>query len=91
MELTLIFVISLLSLGFAVFLIQNVLKRDTGTQEMRNISDAIKEGAEAFLRRQNSTIAMLALALAALIFIVYAFIRAHNPNDPVATTTQLAF
>jgi K(+)-stimulated pyrophosphate-energized sodium pump len=90
-ELTLIFVISLLSLGFAVFLIQNVLKRDTGTQEMRNISDAIKEGAEAFLRRQNSTIAMLALALAALIFIVYAFIRAHNLHDPVETSMQLAF
>ena len=91
MELPLIFVISLLALGFAGFLIQNVLKRDTGTPEMRNISDAIKEGAEAFLRRQNLTIAILAVALAALIFVIYAFVRAHNPNDPVGSSTQLAF
>lgn len=91
MELPLIFVISLLALGFAGFLIQNVLKRDTGTQEMRNISDAIKEGAEAFLRRQNQTIAILAVALACLIFVIYAFVRAHNANDPVSSSTQLAF
>jgi K(+)-stimulated pyrophosphate-energized sodium pump len=89
--LILIFVISFLALGFAVFLTVNVLKRDTGTQAMRDISDAIKEGAEAFLRRQNTTIAYLALALAALIFIIYAFVRAHNPADPVDTTTRLAF
>ncbi|MGH9898011.1 MAG: sodium/proton-translocating pyrophosphatase, partial [Pyrinomonadaceae bacterium] len=56
----LIFGISLGSLGFAVFLISNVLKRDTGSEDMRSISDAIKEGAEAFLRRQNRTIAVLA-------------------------------
>lgn len=86
----LIFGISLASLGFAVFLISNVLKRDTGSIDMRNISDAIKEGAEAFLRRQNRTIAMMAVALAALIFIIYAFVRAHNVADPVNSTIELA-
>jgi K(+)-stimulated pyrophosphate-energized sodium pump len=87
----LIFAISFLALGFAVFLTMNVLRRDTGTQAMRDISDAIKEGAEAFLRRQNTTIVYLAVALAALIFIVYAFIRAHNANDPVDRPMILAF
>jgi K(+)-stimulated pyrophosphate-energized sodium pump len=86
----LIFAISLLSLAFAVFLTTNVLKRDTGTPEMRSISDAIKEGAEAFLRRQNTTIALLAVALAALIFIIYAFVRAHNVADPVEKPLTLA-
>ncbi|MBX7220956.1 MAG: sodium-translocating pyrophosphatase [Blastocatellia bacterium] len=90
MELGLIFGISLVALGFAGFLIGDVMKRDTGTPEMRAISDAIKEGAEAFLRRQNKTIIMLAVALAAVIFILYAFVRTPNPNDPVTDPKVLA-
>ena len=70
MELNLILGISVLGLLFALYLIRDVLKRDTGTAEMRVISDAIKAGAEAFLRRQNRTIAYLATALAAVIYIL---------------------
>ena len=89
MELTLIFGISILGLLFALYLVRNVLKRDTGNEKMQEISNAIKTGAEAFLRRQNRTIAYLAVALAALIYILYAFVRAHNANDP-ASTANLA-
>lgn len=91
MELSIIFGISVLGLLFAIFLANNVLKRDTGTPQMQVISDAIKSGAEAFLRRQNRTIAFLAFALACLIYILYAFVRAHTANDPVSTAGQLAF
>jgi K(+)-stimulated pyrophosphate-energized sodium pump len=90
MELKLILAISVLGLLFAVYLIRDVLKRDTGTEKMREISDAIKAGAEAFLRRQNKTIIYLAIALAAFIYIMYAFIRTPTPNDP-STPGQLAF
>jgi K(+)-stimulated pyrophosphate-energized sodium pump len=90
MELQLILAISVLGLLFAVYLIRDVLKRDTGTDKMREISDAIKAGAEAFLRRQNKTIIYLAIALAAFIYIMYAFIRTPTPNDP-STPGQLAF
>jgi K(+)-stimulated pyrophosphate-energized sodium pump len=83
MELTIVLVISVLSLAFAVWLTTNVLKNDTGTTEMQVISNAIKEGAEAFLRRQYKTITMLSVVFAAIIFVLYAFIRAHNPADPV--------
>jgi K(+)-stimulated pyrophosphate-energized sodium pump len=89
-QMLLVFVVSLAALGFAVFLIQNVMARDTGSQAMRDISDAIREGAEAFLRRQNKTIIYLAAALAALIFIVYGFVRTPNPNDPVPSAVALA-
>ena len=65
MELTLILSISVLGLLFAAYLIRDVLRRDTGTPKMREISDAIKAGAEAFLSRQNRTIIYLAIALAA--------------------------
>jgi K(+)-stimulated pyrophosphate-energized sodium pump len=89
MELSLILGISVIGLLFAVYLIRDVLKRDTGTDKMREISDAIKQGAEAFLRRQNRTIIYLAIALAALIYILYAFVRAHQEHDP-AGQMQLA-
>ncbi len=89
MELTLILGISVVGLLFAVYLIRDVLKRDTGTPAMQEISNAIKSGAEAFLRRQNKTIAYLSVALAALIYILYAFVRAHNEHDP-ASQSDLA-
>jgi K(+)-stimulated pyrophosphate-energized sodium pump len=89
MELSLILGISVIGLLFAWYLTRDVMRRDTGTDKMREISDAIKQGAEAFLSRQNKTIAYLALALAALIYIIYAFVRAHNEHDPVSPS-QLA-
>ncbi len=89
MELSLILGISVIGLLFAWYLTRDVMRRDTGTDKMREISDAIKQGAEAFLSRQNKTIAYLALSLAALIYIIYAFVRAHNEHDPVSPS-QLA-
>src|ERR1035437_244627 len=89
MELSLIFGISILGWLFAVYLISDVLKRDTGSAKMQEISNAIKQGAEAFLRRQNRTILWLALCLAAFIYIMYAFIRTPTVHDP-ASQSQLA-
>jgi K(+)-stimulated pyrophosphate-energized sodium pump len=93
---SLIFTISIIGLIFAFYLMRDVLNRDTGTAAMREISDAIRLGAEAFLRRQNRTIGYLAVILAAVIYILYAFVRAHNDNDPasagnLALWTTLSF
>ena len=76
--------ISLLSLAVAFWLIEWVMAKDTGTDEMRKISDAIKAGAEAFLRRQNNTIIVLSALLAAVIFVLYAFVRTPNEHDPAS-------
>jgi len=73
LTLILIFGISIFALGFAFFLIKNVMKRDIGTPKMQEISNAIKEGAEAFLRRQNKTILYLAVATTALVYLLYTF------------------
>jgi len=96
MELYLVLGISVIGLLFALYLLRDVLRRDVGTPQMREISDAIKTGAEAFLRRQNRTIATMAIALAALIYILYAFVRTptvHDPSGPAALAfwTTLAF
>src|SRR5258706_6324202 len=88
--------ISCLSLVFAVFLARHVIAKDTGTAKMQEISNAIKEGAEAFMSRQNRTIISLSAVLAVLIFVLYAFVRTPSPADPVppielACWTTLAF
>jgi K(+)-stimulated pyrophosphate-energized sodium pump len=73
-----IFAISIFALGFAVYLARSVLRAETGNPKMVEIADAIKEGAEAFLRRQYRTIIMLSLILAAIILLFYKF--SHSPN-----------
>ncbi|MGH7833192.1 MAG: sodium/proton-translocating pyrophosphatase, partial [Candidatus Binatia bacterium] len=85
-----VLVISLASLLFAVYLARWVLSNDTGTPPMQMISNAIKEGAEAFLARQNKTIIFLAALLAVLIFLLYGFVREPNKADPAAPL-ELAF
>jgi K(+)-stimulated pyrophosphate-energized sodium pump len=90
MELTFTLLCSFLALGFALRLSQWVLKHDDGTPEMRTISDAIREGAEAFLRRQYKTIALLSLPVALVIFVLYAYFRPPTAHDPVASPWQLA-
>jgi K(+)-stimulated pyrophosphate-energized sodium pump len=52
---------------FALFLINNVMKRPTGTPKMKEIGDIIFQGAWAFLKRQYSTIAMYAIVVAVII------------------------
>ena len=63
----LVIAISCFSLLFAVYLARYVIQREMGTERMQEISNAIKEGAEAFLSRQNRTIVLLAALLATAI------------------------
>jgi K(+)-stimulated pyrophosphate-energized sodium pump len=88
---TLVIAFSVFGLLFAAYLARWVLRFSTGSPAMLKISNAIKEGAEAFLRRQNRTIIGLALAFAVVLFLGYGVIREHRPFDPVASSFQLAF
>ncbi len=63
--------ISLLSLVVAYLFARYVLRQDTGSPEMQKISNAIRQGAEAFLHRQYTTIITLAVALAVIIYLGY--------------------
>src|SRR5436309_320639 len=81
--------LSVLALAVAVGLARWVLGQDNGTPQMRTVSDAIQEGAAAFLRRQYRTIFSLSVVLAVLIFVLYAFSRTPHPGEPSATTMAL--
>src|SRR5256885_2470405 len=56
---------------------------------MRKISDAIQEGAEAFLRRQYRTIGPMSIALGVLIYGLYPFLRKPHADEPAAGTLAL--
>jgi H(+)-translocating pyrophosphatase len=86
----LVIAISIGGLLFAFYLSRWVLRHGTGSAAMQKISNAIKAGAEAFLRRQNRTILLLALVLAVLLFVGYGFIRSHHDFDPVNSRLELA-
>src|SRR5271155_4843746 len=60
--------VGVLALLAAALLARSVLAHDTGTVEMQVISNAIREGAEAFLKRQYRTIGALAIVLAIVVF-----------------------
>jgi K(+)-stimulated pyrophosphate-energized sodium pump len=81
--------VSLLSLVVAILIARWVMAKDTGTPAMRAISDAIKEGAEAFLSRQYKTIGYLAIALAVVIFVLYAFVRELNGEEQRLHLTRM--
>jgi K(+)-stimulated pyrophosphate-energized sodium pump len=85
-----IIAISIFGLLFAFLLAKWVMRKKTGSEAMLAISNAIKEGAEAFLRRQNKTIIMLAVLVAAGMFVGYGFIRQHRAFDPVGSSLELA-
>ena len=81
-------VVGALALVAAFLLIRAVNKADTGTPEMRAISDAIREGAEAFLRRQYRTIGAIAVVLAVVLFAGY---HMSARTAPYATKTVISF
>src|SRR3989449_480169 len=89
MLMVLVLGLSVLALAVAWGLRGYVLRQDNGTPDMRKISDAIQEGAEAFLRRQYRTIGTLSIALGVVIYVLYAFFRKPHPDEPAAATLAL--
>ncbi len=87
---------SFIGIGFAAYLARWVFSQDDGTAAMRKVSGAIFEGAQAFLRRQYQTIALLALGTSVVIGFLLAILTniAHTSTDPawiVGIRTALAF
>ncbi|HVL70534.1 MAG TPA: sodium-translocating pyrophosphatase [Beijerinckiaceae bacterium] len=52
-----------LSIAYGLWAINDVMKRDAGTQRMQEIAGAIAEGAQAYLRRQYLTIGLVGIVL----------------------------
>ncbi len=80
--------VGVFALLVAFFIARAVIAADAGTADMQLISNAIREGAEAFLKRQYQTIGMIALLLAVVVFVGYHF----SPRTaPYAAKTVISF
>ena len=74
MEWVMIYLVGLgaiLSLIFAYYNFRKGSKMDHGTPEMKDIADAIREGASAFLKREYSMYIPILLAVAVLFAIIF--------------------
>jgi K(+)-stimulated pyrophosphate-energized sodium pump len=56
-----------LSIAYGLWAINDVMKRDAGTQRMQEIAGAVAEGAQAYLRRQYMTIGIVGIVLFVLL------------------------
>ena len=61
--------IAILGLLYAIFLRRQILQEDKGTPKMQEVWNAIREGAEAYLRRQLNSILPLILILTVALFL----------------------
>lgn len=84
-----VIVFGLVAIGFAVWLAQDVLSRDQGTDAMQDISGRIYEGAVAYLIRQYRTIGILAIVVAVVIGVLVAiFEDDHQVARGVVTSVS---
>jgi len=60
---------ALISILVGIYFYHYVNKQDSGTKKMREIASAIKEGADAFVRREYKTLAIFVVVVAILICI----------------------
>jgi K(+)-stimulated pyrophosphate-energized sodium pump len=61
----------LVSIAFAVYLYFYVTKQDSGSPRMQEISSDIKEGARAYLTRQNKTLAAFVVIMTVVLAIAF--------------------
>jgi K(+)-stimulated pyrophosphate-energized sodium pump len=71
--------IALAALGVAAVLVRQVLAADEGTDSMKKIALAIQEGASAYLNRQFRTLAIFAV----LVFFILFLLPAETQNERI--------
>ncbi len=64
-----VFCVAILGLAYAVFLRNQILKEDQGSAKMQEVWGAIRDGADAYLRRQLRSILPLVVVLTIALFL----------------------
>ena len=77
------------ALAYGYYLIRKVLREDPGTPAMRQVNQAIKEGAFAYLRRQFRTMIWFVIGITIVLILVYMPLPDYGPY--IAIGIGLAF
>jgi K(+)-stimulated pyrophosphate-energized sodium pump len=78
---------SIAALAFALYLAVSVMKKDGGTDRMKEISKAVQEGAIAYLRQQYSVVGLIFVLLFALLGVLAWVFRLISGFVPFAFIT----
>ncbi|MDE0185961.1 MAG: sodium-translocating pyrophosphatase [Candidatus Poribacteria bacterium] len=78
---------SLFALGFAYFFYKSVMRQNEGTDVMRDIAQAVREGAMAYLRQQYKVVAIVFAVLCAIFLFMAFVLKAQNQVIPFAFLT----
>ena len=74
---------------FAIWLARDVLSRDKGPQAMQDVGSIILEGANAFIKRQYSTIAVLAVVGTFVVAAIIALVETEEVAETPVFGVQL--
>lgn len=77
---------ALIALGFAFILHRQLMSLNEGNERMKEIAQAVREGAMAYLRRQYKVVTIVFVVLFVL-FLVLSFFNLQNPIVPYAFLT----
>ena len=89
-----IYGVIVISIIATILLFRYVFRQSKGTKEMQEISDAIKDGAMAFLNRQYKTIGLISIITLAVIFAAVYYGKISKGTDIALDTaihTGIAF
>ncbi len=78
---------SLLGLGFVALLVINLMKKDTGNEQMRMLSSLIQDGASAFMKREFTYV----LFVVAVIAVLMSVAPLMNRSIPIDYRTAICF
>ena len=81
---------AVVALLYALYLTRKVLNEDEGTDLMKKISASIRKGADAYLKRQYKSVAIVFVALT-IVFAILAFLGQVNIFVPFAFITGGVF
>ncbi|MGQ9708776.1 MAG: sodium-translocating pyrophosphatase, partial [bacterium] len=77
---------AVIALGFALFLAISNLRRSEGTEPMKEVAKAVREGATAYLKQQFKGIGIF-FAIVFVLLLILAFLKLQSPFVPFAFLT----
>ena len=83
--------VAIAALGFAGYLVKEVLSADEGTEKMKEIAGAVQEGAAAYLQRQFKTLSIFVVLVFFLLFLLPADTTAEKIGRSIFFVVGAAF